>query len=298
VAVKKSQDEVRKELTELTKPKTQAAPFDIKKTLLRVLAVVVVLWLLAAAIASFYHVSWPLIAAGVLTVAVVGVLVWASRLMKKQQTLGAILQSADTAEGRKEALLRLETDFKKGDSQAALAKAQLEMQEDPQKALATLEAVNLDKEMAPVAAQVRAMRAMIHLTMGDAQAARKLVDVLDLGKQQDAKLRAMFATVASEAWARTGQAQKAIDTLELFNPEEEGNAELRPQMWRARAFAYAHLGDLKGVARALKKLADLNPQLLGMFVTAKKVHPLLEREAKQLVVKLGLVPTKMQRQRM
>jgi tetratricopeptide (TPR) repeat protein len=298
VAKKKTTDEVRKELNELTKSTAPAAPFDVKKTLVRVGGIVILIWILAVALWSFYHSMIPLIVAAVLTAGVAGVLVWASRLMKKQQALGALLQGADTAEGRKEAIAKLESDFKKGDAQASLAKAQLEMQEDPQKALTTLEAVNLDKEMAPVAAQVRAMRAMIHLTLGDAPAARKLVDSMDLSKQQDGKLRAMFATVASEAWARTGQAQKALDTLELFNPEDEANAELRPQMWRARAFTYAHLGDMKGVARALKKLTDMNPQLLGMFVSAKKVHPLLEREAKQLAMKMGLAGSpKMQRMR-
>jgi ATP/maltotriose-dependent transcriptional regulator MalT len=296
VAKKKSQEQVKQELAELTKPKTQAPPFDLKKSLVRVGLVVVVAWVLAGAVASFYRSSVPLIVAGVLTAGVVGVLIWASRLMKKQQALGAILQGADTAEGRKDALAKLDAEFKKGDAQASLARAQLEMQDDPAQALRTLEAVNLDKEMAPVAAQVRAMRAMIHLTQGDAQAARNLVEHLDLGKQQDVKMRAMFATVAGEAWARTGQAKKALDTLELFNPEDAENAELRPQMWRARAFAYAHLNDMKGVGRALKKLSDLNPNLLGPFIASKKIHPLLEREAKQLVMRSGLVPTKMQRQ--
>jgi tetratricopeptide (TPR) repeat protein len=299
VAKKKSAEEIQKELRDLSKPDpaTQKPPFDAKKTIIRIVGVVALLWIVAGAFSSFFHTSIPLYISGVLTVVVAGVMVWAQRMMKKQQAIGAILQGADTPEGRKEAVERLKKEFKAGDSQAVLARAQLEMQEDPRKALATLESVNLDKEMAPIAAQVRAMRAMIHLTLGEAQEARKLVDALDLSKQGEAKLRAMFATVASEAWARTGQAKKAIDTLELFNPEDPDNAELRAQMWRARAFAYAHLNDMKGVGRALRKLADLNPQLLAMFVSAKKVHPLLEREAKQMVMKLGLVPTKMIRQR-
>jgi hypothetical protein len=69
-------------------------------------------------------------------------------------------------------------------------------------------------------------------------------------------------------------------------------------MWRARAFAYAATNDMKGAGRALRKLADMNPHLLGMFVGQKKIHPLLEREAKQIVMKLGVVPRKMVRQRM
>jgi hypothetical protein len=73
---------------------------------------------------------------------------------------------------------------------------------------------------------------------------------------------------------------------------------MRIQMWRARAFAYASLNDLKGVKRCLTKLAAESPQLLAMFVQQKKVHPLLEREAKQQVQKLGIVQRKMVRQKM
>jgi hypothetical protein len=69
-------------------------------------------------------------------------------------------------------------------------------------------------------------------------------------------------------------------------------------MWRARAFAYAGQGDAKGVARALKKLAEVNPQLLGMFLGTKRVHPMLQQEAKQLLSRSGAVPRKFVRQKM
>ncbi len=55
---------------------------------------------------------------------------------------------------------------------------------------------------------------------------------------------------------------------------------------------------MKGAGRALRKLADLNPHLLGMFVGQKKIHPLLEREARQIAMKSGAVPRKMVRQKM
>jgi hypothetical protein len=69
-------------------------------------------------------------------------------------------------------------------------------------------------------------------------------------------------------------------------------------MWRARAFTYAANMDAKGVTRALKKLAEMNPHLLGMFVGQSRIHPLLEKEAKQIVMKMGIVPRKVVRQRM
>jgi hypothetical protein len=69
-------------------------------------------------------------------------------------------------------------------------------------------------------------------------------------------------------------------------------------MWRSRAFAYAGTGDMKAVSRALKKLSEINPQLLGMFVAAKKIHPMLQQEAKQLLMRSGAVQRKMVRQKM
>jgi hypothetical protein len=292
---KKSAVEVQKELRELTKTE-EKPPLDMRKTYLRIGAVVLGVWVLAIVLPFG---GWaPKAVAGALTVAAIGLVVWLQRYVTKTQALGAILKSAETAEGRKEALEKIDAQFKKGDTQAVIAKAQLQMQDDPRAALATLEAVNLDKELGPIAGQIRAMRAMIHLTLGETQEARALADKLDLGKQQEPKTRVMFAAVAGEAWARTGQGKKAVDTLDLFNPEAPDMTDMRAQIWRSRAFAYAAVNDTKGVARAVRKLAEINPHLLGMFVGQKKIHPLLEREAKQVVQRMGIVPRKMVRQKM
>jgi len=292
---KKSAADVQKELAELGKAQDERPPVDLKKIFLRVALVAAVIWVIALIIPGWI----PKAVAGVASVLAVGVMIWLQRYVKKTQALGAILKGADTDEGRKKAIERLETEFKKGDTQAVLAKAQLQMQEDPRAALATLESVNLDKELAPIAGQVRAMRAMLHLTLGETAEARALADKLELGKQQEPKTRVMFAAVAGEAWARTGQGRKAVDTLDLFNPDAPEHAEMKAQMWRARAYAYAAVNDTKGIGRALKKLAEMNPHLLGMFLPPqKKVHPLLEREAKQMVARMGLAQRKMARPKM
>ncbi len=299
---KKSVAEVQKELRDLSKPDPAAAEkpaLDLKKTYTRLGLVLAVAWALAIGVTSWSKSPVPIIAMGVVTLVVAGVVIWLLRYLKRSQALGALLRGADSEEGRKEALKKLETEYKKDDAQAVLARAQLEMQEDPRKALATLETVDVEKVRTPgLASQLRAMRAMIHLTLGEPQEARQLADKLDLSKQQDAKARAMFATVAGEAWARTGDAKRAVETLELFNPDDPEFTELRPQMWRARAFAYAGANDMKGAGRALKKLAEMSPHLLGMFVGAKKIHPLLEREARQIATRMGAVPRKMVRQKM
>ena len=296
---KQSVAAMQRELRDLAKPPADAPekpPVDFKKVFGRVAVVLAVLWIVAAILVRWSIV--PIVGAGVLTVAAIGAGIWVVRYVNKSRALGALLKSAnETEEGRKDALKKLETDFKKGDVQASIARAQLEMQEDPRKALATLEAVNLDKTLGPIADQVRCTRATIHLQLGEVQEARALVDKIELGKQQEVKTRAMFAAVAAEAWGRSGQAKKAIELLEVFNPEDPELAEMRVQMWRARAFAHAGAGDLKAAARSLKKLAEMNPQLLGMFVAAKKVHPVLQQEAKQLLMRSGAVPRKMVRQK-
>jgi hypothetical protein len=223
---KKSAAELQREVRDLSKPKADPPPLQMRKIYIRVGAVVGVLGVVSLIVPPPYGL-YTKIAFGVVLVVAVGVLVWLDRYVKKTQALSAILRGADTDDGRKEALKAISEQFKKGDTQALLARAQLEMQEDPRKAQATLESIDLDKQLAPVAGQVRAMRAMIHLTHGETAEAKKLVEDLELGKQQEPKTRVMFATVAGEAWARTGQAQKALDTLELFNPDDAENEEPR-----------------------------------------------------------------------
>ncbi len=297
---KQSAAAMQRELRDLAKPSPDAPekpPIDFKKMAVRVGGVLAVLWAVALVVTRWTPIG--LYVAGALTVATIGAGVWLVRYVNKSREMAALLRSASqTEEGRQDALKKLETDFKKGDVQATIARAQLEMQDDPRKALTTLETVDLGRQLAPVADQVRCTRATIHLQLGDVQEARVLVDKLELGKQQDAKTRAMFAAVAGEAWGRTGNAKKGVEILELYNPEDPEYAEMRIQMWRARAFAFAGAGDMKGAARALKKLIDVNPQLLGMFVGAKKVHPMLQQEAKQLLMRSGAVPRKMVRQKM
>jgi hypothetical protein len=297
---KQSVASMQKELRDLAKPGGDAPekpPVDFKKLYLRVGGVLALVW-----VGAIVLVHWsiiPVIVAGVLTVAGAGAAVWLVRYVNKSRELGALLRSGgDSEEGRKEALRKLETDYKKGDVQATIARAQLEMQEDPRKALATLETVDLAKQLGPVADQVRCTRATIHLQLGELQEARALVDKMELGKQQDVKTRAMFAAVAGEAWGRTGQGKKGLELLEVFNPEDPELGEMRVQMWRARAFAAAGSGDMKTAGRALRKLAEMSPQLLGMFVGAKKVHPMLQQEAKQILMRSGAVPRKMVRQKM
>jgi hypothetical protein len=232
----------------------------------------------------------------VLTVALGGVLFWAFRQAKKARGVAGLIAGVETAEDRKAALEKLEAGYGKKDPAAIFAKAQLLLQEDPRKALEALEQIDLAKVMAPVADEARAQRAMIHLLLGEVTAARDLVDGIDISRHQDPKARAMMGAVTSEAWARTGQAKKAQETIELFNPDDAEFQQVRPQLHRARAFVYATTGDLKAMRRSLKKLLDQDVRLLAGFMQ-KRTHPLLQKEAKKLLEQSGQVPRKMMIQR-
>jgi hypothetical protein len=290
---------VNKPVTASSSPKTPKpapdpmAALTVKGLGLRVGLPIAGLWIIAVIVGR----PWAFAGMGVVTVAAIALVVWAIRFASKTRAVADIVKAADSPQARKAALSRLETDFKKGDTAAIFAKAQLQLHEDPRVALKTLEQIDLAKVMAPIADEARAQRAMIHLLLGEAERARQLVDAIDLSRHQQAKTRATLVTVIGEAWARTGQGKKALDTLAVFDPEDPEFTELKAQLYRALAFAYAAVNDAKGIRKVLRKMLDINPQLLGGFLV-KKVHPLLEREAKEMLKRSGAVPKKMVVKRM
>jgi len=257
-------------------------------------------WILFGSVAGFVSSStWRAVLIAIpvlLTGAAAAILIWTLRQAKSARGVASILSGVETDEDRKAALQKLEAGFKKDDTAAIFAKAQLELQEDPRKALKTLEFINLAKVMAPVADEARGQRAMIHLTLGEVGQARQLVDNIDLSRHQDARTRAMLASVASEAWARSGDAKKASETLSLFDPEEAAFEQIRPQLYRALAYAAAYASDLPSMRRALRKLLAQDARLLGGFIN-KKTHPLLQKEARKMLEQSGQVPKRMVVQR-
>jgi hypothetical protein len=260
---------------------------------------VVIAWVIALALPGWI----PKAGVGLLTVVLAGLVLWALRFAKKSRAVAQIIQGADTPEARKEALEKLESGFKKDDTAAVFARAQLQLQEDPRAALKTLETIKLDKILAPIADEARTQRAMIHLMLGETDEARALVDKVDMAKHKEPKTRATMAAVVGEAWARTGQAKKAVELLETFDLADETYGDLKPQLLRARAFAYAWASDTKQMKATLRRLSAMNPQFLMGFVTKKKnpmgvsprgVHPALEKEAYEMVMRSGFVPRRME----
>lgn len=242
----------------------------------------------------FINNTYVYVIAGIVTVAAAGLAIWAWRRVQSSRQVVNILQNAqiDTKEGRQAALEKLD-EFKDGGIASTFAKAQLLLQDSPDKALEVLESIDLAKVLPPEADQARSQRAMIYLARGEVDRARALVDAIELGRHQESKTRAMLAAVIGEAWARSGQAKKAIETLDLFNADDDEFADIRPQLWRARAFAAASLNDRKEMRRALKKLMNDNPQYLTGFLV-KKIHPLLEKDARDMLMQSGAVPRQKQ----
>jgi len=273
---------------------------QVKQLVLRLAIPVFAGWLICGLIASVvYSRVWKMVLLGIptlVTVLAIGLLVFALRQAKKARGVAGILSRVETAEDRKAAIAELEGASKKNDPSAVFAMAQLELQEDPRKALKTLERIDLGKVMAPVADEARGQRGLIHLMLGEVNDARALVNGIDLKRHQEPRTRALLASVSAEAWARSGEAKKAVETLGLFDLSDKTYEQLLPQLHRAWAYAYAYSNDLPGMKRMLHKLSTADVRLLGGFLQ-KRTHPLLQKEAKRLLEQSGQVPRKMQVQR-
>jgi hypothetical protein len=225
----------------------------------------------------------------VLTIAAGGLIWYARNFTKKAQRVQSIVAGARTKEERQAAIAQLDQEFKKDDAAGVFAKAQLQMQEDPETALRTLEQIDLQKVTPQVADEARAQRGMLHLMLGEAQKARQLVDAIDLQRHPDQKSKATLAAVQCEAWARTGQAKRAQEILELFDANDAALADVKAGLLRSQVFAYGAMDDIKKARTAMHALAKMDPRIVAGFAQ-KGVHPLLVQEAKKILERSGNLP--------
>ncbi len=261
------------------------------------IGVVVVLWLLAAGFGSGLETRVPYYIALAITGAIGVGAFFVRRNLGKSEALGQLIaEGMDLSpDERASRIAKLAPQVDKGDIGSIIAKAQLQMHDSPREALETLEKVNLEKAAKVMANQVRGMRGMIHLNLGEVKAARELSDTIPLDKTPDLKSRANLAGIVAEAWARSGNPIEAAELLDKYDTEDKDFQDVKVQLLRARAFASAHQNKLDRMRKALKQLEELSPQLLAVFVGQKRVHPLLSQEAKKRLEKSGLMPkTKIQ----
>ncbi len=102
---------------------------QLRSLLTRLGLILLGVWILLGSLASFVSSPWNHILLGlavVLTGVCVAVVVWTLRQAKTARGVASILSNVSTDEDRKAALAKLSTDFKKGDTAAVFARAQLE----------------------------------------------------------------------------------------------------------------------------------------------------------------------------
>ena len=221
-----------------------------------------------------------------LTLAIAGGMLWIYRWARKQREMMELLQSASVSpQARREALAKLEA--KSGadkDVMNAVARAQLEAQDDPDKALATLEAIDMKKVPGPMADDVRVFRAQLYLLNGRSREARELADEVKLSQSGSTESRGMAAATVAEAWARTGKHKEALDLLQTIKPDDPDFKAAKVPLLFARVYASFASGQRDTVRRDMNTLVQQDPNLLARFVMPKaKVHPELQKIAREIL---------------
>ncbi|MFW6051333.1 MAG: tetratricopeptide repeat protein [Myxococcota bacterium] len=252
------------------------------KVVVQVALGLAVLWVVAFMTVPWIG-YWGVGVVGALTAAVLGFGLYAWRMTRRSAAIVDILKTATDPEGRQKALEALEAQGK-NDAMSALARAQLVAQESPGEAMAILEGVDLDKAPAVVRDEVRANLALMYLVQNRVRDAREVVEEIRLDRQPQAKAKAMYAAVVSEAWARTGKPDEAKKLLETYDVDDPEFAEVRPILLRARVYTFVGTKN-RGLARqAMQRLAALDPNMV-MALAQKGGQPEVAKMARQLAPK-------------
>lgn len=240
---------------------------------------------------------WGVGVVAVLTVAAIGLGIYVWRMTQKQREILDIMRGASGEGGRREAIERLGQGADK-DAMKALARAQLLAQEDPQLAIAALEAIDIEKAPTVVQDEVRSQRAMMYLFMGRPKDARPLVDEIKIDRQPDAKSKAKYAAVIAEGWGRTGRHVEAKKLLEDFKADDpQWSVEVGPLLYRAQVYVYVATKNRGLAKKALDQLIALDPNMVAPFVQ-KNVNPELQKLALSALSDAGLAPRPQMKMRM
>lgn len=252
-----------------------------KKRLWWIGGIALVLWAFAISTGSKAFMS----VMGVLTLALLGLLLWAYRVIRKQRSLVSALQAAQQSpEARRAALAQL-ADGKDANAPTTLfARAQLVAADDPAAALKLIEKVALKAFPAGMQDDVALLKAQLYLSMGRTADARKSADFMNLDNPERAQTRAMAATIVAEAWARTGKSKEALDLLASIELPKKDAEQLGLQIRVARIFARFAARQRDQARVELNELADRDINQLGRFVLPQfRVHPELQQLAKRVL---------------
>lgn len=225
-----------------------------------------------------------LIIAGVLTVVLAGVLLWAFRTIRKHKSTMSLLQGAITSpEARRDALAKLSEGKDANSPTNVFARAQLLASDDPQAALKLLGSVELKAYHPSMQDDVSLLQTQLYLRLGRTADARKAAEVINLDNPQRKEIRPLAATIVAEAWARSGKPKEALALLDTIELPKKDAEQIALQARVARIFA-RFAANQRGPARAeLAALADEDPNQLGRFVLPQfRVHPELQKLARSV----------------
>jgi len=226
-----------------------------------------------------------MIIVGVLTAVVATLLLWAFRVIKKQQrTVNILRGSVASPEARKDALAKLESG-KDADSPINLfARAQLMAADDPKAALALLAPVELKTFPPAMQDDVSLLKAQLYLGLGRTQDARKCADAINLDNPDRKEMRALGASIVAEAWARTGRWKDALPLIDSIEMPKKDADQIAIQVRIAKVFARFASGNRTAARNELVALADQDVNLLGRFVMPQfRVHPELQKLARRVI---------------
>lgn len=255
------------------------SPLFSRNGLLTIAGIIGALWLIAAVAGS----TWVTVVIALLTLAIVGFLYWGWRQVQRQKSMLQIIQSASASpEARQQAIAQLQGQG--SDAMALLARAQLEAQDSPDRALATLEAIDLAKAPDAVAQEVRAVRAQLYLFKGKLTEARDMADAIRPGEGSGAQARAMLTAVVAEAWARTGKHDAALTLLADVKPDDPELGQAKLPLLFARVFANFAANKRDKARKDLETLMAIDVNLLGRYaMPGQRVHPELQKLAQEVL---------------
>ena len=239
----------------------------------------------AWAFAFYTGSTWVLSIVGVLTVALIGAIVWALRTIRKHRSTASLLQGAAASpEARREALAKLSEAKDASSPMNVFARAQLLSADDPKAALKLLGTVELRNYPPAMQDDVSLLQTQLYLGLGRTADARKSADVMNLDNPQRKEIRALAASIVAEAWARTGKPKEALALLDTITLPKKDAEQIGLQIRIARIFA-RFAANQRGPARAeLAALAGEDPNYLGRFVMPQfRVHPELQRLARSVL---------------
>ena len=263
-------------------PAPAAAPAvgGIKRKNLIIIAVIV---LLAWAFAINTGSTVLIVIVAVLTALVLGVLLWAFRVIRKQQRMIGLLQGATTAESRRDALAALSAGKDAGSPTNLFARAQLLASDDPKAALAMLEPLELKTFPPAMQDDVALLKTQLFLGFGRTADARKVADSMNLDNPARKEIRALAASIVAEAWARTGKSKDALALLETIEVPKQNAEQIRVQIRVARTFAKFAAGSRQAARNEMAALANEDVNLLSRFLAPQfRVHPELQKLARSV----------------